>query len=128
MLEQVMILAQAAADGAAAAAPAAKQQSGLEGLLGMAPLFIIVIVMFYLMYRSQKKEQAKRAQMIDSVRAGSKVLTVGGIIGVITLVKETTFELEIAKNLRVDIAKSAIANVIQEDGQEGKESGEIVKK
>ncbi len=117
----------AAATAQAAAQPAAAQQaSGWESIMSLLPMIIIIVAMFYLMYRGQKKEQKRRAEMIDSIKAGTQVLTIGGIMGKIVSVSEKSFELEIARNIRVEIAKSAVASILDEE--EKHETGDIVKK
>lgn len=125
------VFAQAAPSGSAAvpaaapAAPAAQQhteqpapsssdpqtqQPGMkDGLLGMAPFIIIVVVMFYLMYRGQKKEQKRRQEMIDGVKKGDAVLTIGGIYGEIVEIHEDRFILKIADGVKIAVAKTAIS-------------------
>lgn len=87
----------------------------LSSILGMAPMILIIVVMFYLMYRSQKKEQKKRQDMITAMKKGDTIMTIGGIRGTITAVKEDTFKLEIAPHVEIEIAKSAVAQVISPD-------------
>jgi len=113
MLGKWITLADAASGASEAAAENA--QSGAEGGWGMMlPMIIIFAAMFYLMYRSQKKEQKRRVEMINSVKAGSRILTVGGMLGNIVTVKDESFEIEIAKNVKVEISKNAIASVIED--------------
>ena len=99
------------ADAAPAAAPAAQQPSGAAQLFSFVPLILIFVVMFYLMYRSNKKEQKRREEMISSVRTGDKVLTVGGLMGMVANIKDDCFVLKIADNVKVEVAKSAISSV-----------------
>ena len=90
--------------------PQAQPQPGMkDGLLGMAPFIIIVVVMFYLMYRGQKKEQKRRQEMIDGVKKGDAVLTIGGIYGEIVEIHEDRFILKIADGVKIAVAKTAIS-------------------
>ena len=82
-----------------------------DGLLGMAPFIIIVVVMFYLMYRGQKKEQKRRQEMIDGVKKGDSILTIGGIYGEIVEIHEDRFILKIADGVKIAVAKTAISTV-----------------
>lgn len=100
----------------------------LSSLLGMAPMIIIIVVMFYLMYRSQKKEQKKRQDMITAIKKDDDVMTIGGIRGKITAVKEENFKLEIAPNVEIEIAKSAVAHVISPEVADDKKAAEGDKK
>lgn len=89
-----------------------------DGLLGMAPFIIIVVVMFYLMYRGQKKEQKRRQEMIDGVKKGDSVLTIGGIYGEIVEIHEDRFILKIADGVKIAVAKTAISSTPAKNEEE----------
>lgn len=107
---------------AAANAQEQPQPGVKDGIMGMAPFIIIVVVMFYLMFRSQKKEQKRRQEMIDSVKKGDTVLTIGGIYGEIAEIHEDRFVLKIADGVKISVAKSAISTT------PGKNEGEKAEK
>ena len=65
-----------------------------------------------MLYRPQKKEQNKRKEMLDGLKKGNKVITVGGMYGVITAVGDTKITLKIAENIEVDFVKSAVNQVV----------------
>lgn len=88
----------------------AKSSAG-GGLFGLIPMIIVMAVLIYFMWRSQKKEQKKRQEMIESVKVGDRVVTIGGIYGEILTVREKSFILKIADNTRVEIAKNAVSSV-----------------
>ncbi len=97
---------------AAPDAAAPQQQPGfLDGLMDMAPFLIIIVVMFYLMARSQKKEQKRRQDMIENIKKGDTILTTGGIYGEVAEIKDDHFVLQIAENVKISIAKAAVATV-----------------
>ena len=89
---------------------------------GMAPFIIIVVVMFYLMYRGQKKEQKRRQEMIDGVKKGDTVLTIGGIYGEIVEIHDDRFILKVADGVKIAVAKTAISTT------PGKNEGEKAEK
>lgn len=97
-------------------------------LLGLIPPILIIVVMFYLMWRSQKKEQKKRQDMITAIKKDDDVMTIGGIRGKITMVKEDSFKLEIAPNVEIEVAKSAVAHVISPEAADEKPAAESDKK
>ena len=93
-------------------APAQEEpRSAWEGFGSMVPMIIIMAVLIYFMWRSQKKEQKRRQEMIDGVKVGDKVVTIGGIYGEIVTVKEQTFIVKIADNTKVELMKSAVSSV-----------------
>ena len=91
--------------------PSSGETRSADGFGSMIPFFIIMAVMIYFMFRKQKKEQKQRQEMIESVKAGDKVLTIGGIYGEIVTVKEQSFIVKIADNTRIEIMKSAVSSM-----------------
>ena len=105
----------ATATTAAAAAPAGQNPPAGGGLMGMLPIFIIFGVMIFFMMRSQKKQQQKREQMISKIAKGTKVILASGFLGTIEEVREKTFIVEIANNVRVEVVQAGIGDVITEE-------------
>ena len=77
----------------------------------MIPMIVVMAALIYFMWRSQKKEQKRRQEMIDGVKVGDKVVTIGGIYGEIVTVKENSFIVKIADNTRIELMKSAVSSV-----------------
>ena len=101
-----------AAAGDAAGKAAGQPQSFLGSLGGMLPMIVV-----YLMWRGQKKEQKRRAEMIDSIKAGDQVLMVGGIFGEIVSVKDDQFVVKIADNVKINVVKTAVSTVVGKEEQ-----------
>ena len=89
----------------------ADQQSPYSFLILMAGMFAI---MYFLMIRPQQKQKKDREALLAAVKTGDEIVTNGGLFGVVKGFKEENqrVTLEIAPNVRVDVARSAIANVI----------------
>ena len=87
-------------------------------------LMIAVIgVMFYLIiFMPMRKRQKKEDQMRTALRPGDRVITSSGIYGVVAGVKETTFILKIADQVKIEISKNAIAGI---QGPEESGSGPV---
>lgn len=76
------------------------------------PFICIGIVFYFLILRPQSKRQKELATLVSSLKTGDKVVTSGGIHGIIANVKEgSTLSLKIADNVKIEIDKSAIATV-----------------
>lgn len=123
-MQNILSLATQAAGTAAGAAgnTASTQQSSAGSFLGMLPMIIVFAVIIYLMWRGQKKEQKRRQEMVDSIKAGDQVLTVAGIFGEIIAVKDDQFIIKIADNVKINVVKTAVGSVIAKDAKEaGKE-------
>ncbi|MDU2066335.1 MAG: preprotein translocase subunit YajC, partial [Sporomusaceae bacterium] len=48
------------------------------------PIVLMVVIFYFLLYRPQQKEQKKRAEMLDSLKKGDRIITSGGLYGTIT--------------------------------------------
>ena len=93
--------------------------------LGMiAPLLIIVVLFYFMILRPQKREQQKQVQMRESVKKGDRVVSIGGIHGVVTGVDTTnnTVSVQVDKNVKIDFSRNAISTVISKE--DAKENGE----
>jgi preprotein translocase subunit YajC len=78
------------------------------------PLIFIFIIMYFVMIRPQKKRQEQQQSLISSLKTGDRVVTNAGIHGLISNVKETTVLVKVADNVKIEIDKSAITNVLKE--------------
>jgi preprotein translocase subunit YajC len=78
------------------------------------PLIFIFIIMYFVMIRPQKKRQEQQQKLIASLKTGDRVVTNAGIHGLISNVKESTVLLKVADNVKIEVDKSAITNVLKE--------------
>ena len=78
------------------------------------PLIFIFIIMYFVMIRPQKKRQEQQQKLIGNLKTGDRVVTNAGIHGLISNVKETTVFVKVADNVKIEIDKSAITNVLKE--------------
>jgi preprotein translocase subunit YajC len=93
---------------------------GVLGALGSSPLgqflpLILIFVLFYfLMIRPQQEQAKKLRAQIAAVKRGDKVLTAGGIVGLVTKSREGSgeVEVEIAPNVRVTVMRDTLTNVL----------------
>ena len=111
MLDYVMLLAPAATEGAAEGA--AQQGSGWSFWVMM---ILIFVVMYFFMIRPQQKKQKELQQQRDALKKGDKVVTAGGIYGQIKEVQETTFLIEVSKDVILKVDKGSVY-VAAEDAQ-----------
>jgi preprotein translocase subunit YajC len=88
------------------------QGGGSSGSTWMSfiPIILMIVIFYFLLIRPSQKKEKDRKKMIDSIQKGDKVLTVGGIYGVVASVKpdEGIVVLKISDGAKVELAKSAI--------------------
>jgi preprotein translocase subunit YajC len=94
-----------------AASPAAS--SGASGLFSILPFVFIFVIMYYVMLRPQMRRQKEQARLVSSLKTGDKVVTASGIHGLISNVKETTVIVKVADNVKIEMEKTAVTNVVK---------------
>jgi preprotein translocase subunit YajC len=83
------------------------------GLMNMLPMMIVMFVIFYFfIIRPQSKRQKELQKMLDAVKKGDKVITAGGMLGLVTEVKGQVVTLKISQNAEVDFKRSAISTIV----------------
>ena len=103
--------------------PDAPQGGG--GIAAFLPFFLIMLIIYFLMIRPQAKRQKEKQNMLLALKKGDKVITIGGIHGVVSGMKNKgkLIVLKIDKNLNININRSAISGLadgkIEEDTQLG---------
>ena len=78
------------------------------------PIILIFLIMYFLLIRPQQKKVKEHQAMIAALRRGDRVVTQGGLLGKVTRVKEgdAEVEVEIAPNIKVQVVRSTIAQVV----------------
>lgn len=88
------------------------QAGGAQGVIAsLLPLILIFVVFYFLLIRPQQKKAKEHKQMIENLKKGDKVITGGGIYGVVESVGNNTIVLKIAENVKVKFGKGYIAAV-----------------
>lgn len=84
----------------------------IQTITAIWPFILMGLIFYFMLYRPQKKEQQKRSELLGGLKKGDKVVTVGGIYGVITAIDDTKVTLKLAENVSVDFVKSAVNQVV----------------
>jgi preprotein translocase subunit YajC len=84
------------------------------GFQAFIPLILIFVVFYFLMIRPQQKRVKDHKAMIDALRRGDRIVTNGGLVGLVTKVtaEEREVQVEIAEGVRVKIMRDMIATVV----------------
>ena len=88
-------------------------------LVQFAPIIIIGVIFYLLIFMPMRKRQKKLETMIGALKNGDRVITGSGIYGVIAGVKDKTFILKIADQVKIEVAKSAVAGLQGPDETQG---------
>ncbi len=96
--------------------PAYAQAAGQAGepnlLVTFLPLIAIFAIFYFLMIRPQQRKMKQHKEMVGNLRRGDKVVTAGGFIGSVAKVHDDELEVEIAKDVKVRVVRSTIAEVV----------------
>jgi preprotein translocase subunit YajC len=94
-------------------------QSGAGGLIQLLPILLIILVFYFLIIRPQQRRQRQLQETVANLKIGDRIVTTGGVIGVITTVRDTSFLIRSADKSILEIARSAIAGIDEEGRQAG---------
>ena len=83
-----------------------------SSLMSMLPLLLMFVVLYFVMIRPQMKRQKEHKAMIDALAKGDEVATVGGLLGKISRIGDTTLGLELASGVEVHLQRSAVVQVL----------------
>src|SRR5262245_43101061 len=118
-----MFISQAWAQGAGAG-------GGSDFLVQLFPLVLIFIVFYFLLIRPQQSKMKAQREMLAGVKRGDRIVTGGGIIGLVTkVISDEELQVELAEGVRVRILKHTITNILArgESVRGAKESDEDAK-
>ena len=110
----LMALEQAAVDATAVGTEGEMTASaGLLGtLISLLPMILIFVVFYFMLIRPQRKKEKKVQEMLNALKVGDRVSTIGGIYGTITNIKDDTLELSVGRdNVKLMFARWAIRQV-----------------
>ncbi len=82
----------------------------LQSLAAYGPIIFIVLIFYFLLYRPQKKEQQRRNEMLNGLKKGDRVITIGGVYGTIISLTDKTITLKISEKVEVEISRTAVSS------------------
>lgn len=71
----------------------------------------LLVLMYFMMIRPQQQQAKKRQEMLNQLKAGAEVVTIGGLHGTIVAIDDTTVRLRVAANVELTFNRSAIGTV-----------------
>jgi preprotein translocase subunit YajC len=84
-----------------------------------APILIIGVIFYLLIFMPMRRRQKKLDAMISALKNGDKIITSSGIYGVVAGVKEKTFILKIADQVKIEITKNSVAGLQAPEDSQG---------
>lgn len=97
---------------ATAGAPAAPKSIAIfGGVVSLIPILLIIYIAYDMW--SRRKVTKKHQDMLNSIKEGDKVVTIGGLRGEIATINDKTFELKVDKGIRLEFERRALARKIE---------------
>jgi preprotein translocase subunit YajC len=91
-------------------------QSGAPAWTTLFPFVLMIAVFYFLIIMPQQKKAKQHAQLLKNLKAGDKIVTNSGIIGVVITVKEKSLSIRSA-DTKLEILKSAVAEVTERSSE-----------
>jgi preprotein translocase subunit YajC len=83
----------------------------------LVPFAFIIAIFYFVLIRPQMNAKKDQDALMSKARTGDKVVTSGGILGVISNVKDKTVIVKIADNVKIEVLKSHLASITSPDGK-----------
>lgn len=91
---------------------AAPGQSNM--IASVVPFILIIAIFYFFIIRPQNKKQKETERMIKALKKGDKVVTIGGIHGVVSSTKEKTIIVKVDSDTSIEFSRSAISGVVSD--------------
>jgi preprotein translocase subunit YajC len=75
----------------------------------------MLVVMYFFMIRPQKKQEKELAEMRDNLTVGDEIITTGGIVGSVIIIKDDKIMLETGNGSKITILRSSVRTVLKDD-------------
>ena len=85
------------------------------GFGAFVPLILMFAIFYFLLIRPQQKKSKLHKAMLSAVKKGDKVVSSGGLHGVITGISDDVITMEIAPKIRVKVSRGSIAGILKRD-------------
>jgi len=102
-----------------ALAPSAQpgQQGGAQAWTSLVPLVLLMVVFYFVLIRPQQTKAKQHAELLKTVKPGDKIVTSGGIVGVVLSVKEKGGVTVRSADAKLEITRTAIAEITERSNE-----------
>ena len=73
------------------------------------PFFLMGGIFYFMLWLPQTKEQQKRRDLLNSLKVGDDIITIGGIYGKITAISEKRVKVQVAEGVEIEMARNAVS-------------------
>ncbi|MFH0795000.1 MAG: preprotein translocase subunit YajC [bacterium] len=77
------------------------------------PMVVLIFIAFYfIIFRPQKREQKERQRLLDNLKKGDRVVTIGGVHGEVSEVSDDTVTIRVAPKMEIKFNRSAVSTIV----------------
>lgn len=73
------------------------------------PFFLMGGIFYFMLWRPNKKEQQRRQDLLNGLKEGDEIITIGGIYGTITGISEKRVKIRVAEGVEIEMARNAVS-------------------
>ena len=85
------------------------------GMSAFIPLILMFAIFYFLLIRPQQKKAKQHKALLSSIKKGDRIVTSGGLHGVITGVADDVVTMEVAPKIRVKVSRGSVAGILKRD-------------
>ena len=89
--------------------------NGAEAFSGILPFILIFVIFYFLLIRPQRKQQKELQEKQNAMKAGDKVVSAGGIHGIVREVDTKTVKVEVSAGVLIKFEKTSIVSVVSKE-------------
>lgn len=98
----------------------ATQDTGPGSMMMIGYVVIFIAIFYFAIIAPQKRREKEQKTMMDAIRSGDKIVFSGGIVGVVTNVKEDRLIVRVADSTKLEILRAAVVKVLEREEDEKK--------
>ena len=92
------------------------QAGGTTALTGLLPFILIFVIFYFLLFLPTQRRQKQQRQMLADLKNGDRIVTTGGLRGTIVAIRDEYIHIKVPpSDVKLEIARSAVAGVVAED-------------
>ena len=89
--------------------------NGMAMVQQILPIILIIVIFYFLLIRPQQKQQKELRERQNNLKDGDKIVTAGGIHGIVREVDDKTVKVEVSAGVLIKFEKASIINVISKE-------------
>ncbi|NLC11254.1 MAG: preprotein translocase subunit YajC [Firmicutes bacterium] len=87
----------------------------MERIAGFFPIILLFVIFYFFVIRPQQQQQKKRREMLAGLQKGDKIITIGGIYGVIKDIKDDELTVQVSDSVNIKFARYGVDRVLSSE-------------